>query len=258
MDRGIRIPRSVGGLLLALALSAPAAVGAEDLPAPTGEVAMAVSLPDATPTQRDVAAGIAQAAHAQFGMTEPPLAPEAVEGCQAEENCLLALARTQGAEALLTIGVVALGDADFVVAIKVLATADGKELAAFSDLAKPGTDARQAGFHLGQQTFATLQGRFLPHAPPTAGTAATAASAPYDGLSELSWAGWGVTGAGALLTLGTFALGTAGTLDPAGVGGQAAVDAVISVGGITSISVLLAGLSLVAADGFFPHTRDIP
>lgn len=222
-------------------------------PAAAAGVALALNLPDDNPVHREFAAGILTDAYARWDMMSPQLAPEEVDRCQAEERCLLQVAKERAASHLLIVGVAALGATDFVVSVKLLDTASSRELSSYSDLATPGKDPRLAGAQVAQRTFASVQG--VPAATPVDPVPEPAPDTKprYDGLSPVALAGWGIAGAGAVLTLGAATVGGVGTLSPATLGGREALEGFVSVGAPLCAGVVVAGLSVVAVDAFLPH-----
>lgn len=227
-------------------------------PARAEGVALALNLPDANPMHRDFAAGIVSAAYERWRMLSPQLEPDEVVACQAEETCLLALAKGQGASHLLIVGVAGLGAADFVVSLKLLETKSGRELASFHDLATPGTNPRLAGATLAARAFEGVSG------PPEplegagalkAGPSEKAPSAPkrYDGLSPLAIGGWSTLGVAGAVALTGLAIGGIGTFHPALLGGPERLEALTLGTSLATGGLVAAGLALVVVDAFLPH-----
>ena len=254
--------------LLALLLAEPAFADG---------VALAVTLPEANPIHRDFAAGVVADAQERWTLLRPQLIPDEVDRCQAEEPCLLQLAQARGATHLLLIGVAGLGSAEFVVSIKLLDATSGEELASHSDLATPGRDPRGAGRRVAHKTFASAPGiprRNDSPLPPTRPARApsgqggsTPASAegetssrsePLPALSPLAWTGWGLTGGGAALTVGAFAIGGAASVSPGLLGGRSGLETFVALSAPLLAGMMAAGLCVVAVDAWLPRLGDEP
>lgn len=228
-------------------------------PALASGVGLALNLPDANPVHRDFAAGIVADAYGRWDMLSPQLSPDEVERCQAEERCLLQVARGRDASHLLIVGVAGLGATDFVVSVKLLETAGGRELASYSDLGTPGKDPRQAGADVARKTFTRVSG--VPAAPQIASPELDpdpGAQVAWDGLSPLALTGWGIAGAGAVMSVGAAAVGGAATVDPALVGGREQLASFVGVGAPVCASVIAVGLGVVAVDAFLPREAPPP
>ncbi len=191
--------------LLAAALSPCALVTTPALA--DGGVAVAVTLPDQSPVQRDFAAGMVSEAYDRFAMLAPRLSPEEVAACKTDEGCLLALAKRRTASHLLLVGVASLGPTEYVVSLRVLDTTSGAEVVNASDLAEPGGDPAGAGRRLASRAFENAAG-LPPKAASTTSAAdrrgdepaddVTTAAKRWTGANPLSLVGWGVAGAGVL------------------------------------------------------------
>lgn len=198
-------------------------------------VALAISLPDADPRHREMAAGIVLEAGRRWMMLEPQLTQEAVSQCAADEKCLVGLAQSRQASHLLSVGIAALDRVDFVVSIKLIDLIDGSERVSHADIGKPGFHPRDAGVTLARQLFA----RIPPAAAPTAAPAGLVDTASSN--SALSWqalAGWSLSGMAAVVGGGTFVFWLTETAEPQKTVG-------VNLGSIATAALGCVGLGLL-------------
>lgn len=195
-------------------------------------VALAVSLPDADPRHREMAAGIVSDARRRWTMLKPQLAQEAVSQCAADEKCLLRLAKTRDASHLLSVGIAALDRTDFVVSVKLTELKSGREVVSHADIGKPGFEARDSGVALAKTLFDQVAPKDAPEP----------VQAPGLGVTEISPApswravtGWTLIGLAAVVggaTAGLFFVSEEKNL-------------VVSVGSIGTAALGCAGLGLL-------------
>lgn len=169
-------------------------------PAASADVALALTLPDKSPVHRDFAAGMVTEAYERFAMLQPQLTPEDAQTCQADDACLLRVAKERAASHLMLVGVASLGPSEYVVSLRILDVKTGADVVNVSDLASPGDDPHGAGRTLAGRAFAKAAG-----VPPLRASVASVEPAPapalrrWDGTNPLSLVGWGVA---ALTTVG--------------------------------------------------------
>jgi hypothetical protein len=94
-------------------------VGFGAAPAQAG-VALAVTTPDQNVRHREVAAGLVEALQARWDFIAPPLGPDEVATCAADIACLHRLARSRGADWLVTVGVAGLSTRGAIVTMQLV------------------------------------------------------------------------------------------------------------------------------------------
>lgn len=215
------------------------------------QVAVAASLPDPDPGQRDVAASIVAAAASRWQLLDPPLHPDATAVCKTDTACMLATARSGGATHLLVIGVASAGRRDHLVTLQLL-DASGRALFDQTSVVPGGGEPRDAGSAVAAPL---LRVDGPPRAPTTAPTTAhttpptTASSTGPASVAHLEqpgapsvWtaAGVALVATGALLGGATAAFATLAAPDN---------DGVLVVGAAGAATLALAGLGCVIVDG---------
>ena len=186
----------------------------------SAQVAVAVTLPDANVTHRDIAASVVRVVAGRWEVLEPALSRQATVLCGLDVECLRGLAAEARASHLLIVGVAGLGLRDAAVSVRLL-DASGRVLFDDAAVVSGSDDPLRSATDLGERLAAT------PSVPPRLPRLVHQDTDPARGLL-----GAGLLGAGVVIGAGSWFGALALRSEPATVVGLTGIAAGVVIAAV--------------------------